>query len=165
VRHDYRMPVDQRVMDWYHLECFCLIMKEKRLRIVLTCGCFDILHVGHARMLRRAATLGDILVVGLNTDHSIRCLKGQTRPVVTLADRMEMVASLDGVDAVVAFDQSDPRALITLIKPDVYVKGGDYRVEDLVERDTVTEVGATGVVLQYDAGHSSSALYEALKRL
>lgn len=109
--------------------------------IVFTNGCFDLLHPGHVHLLRSAAEFGDVLVVGINSDESLRALKGPNRPVIGEADRAAMVAAIGGVDAVVIFDELDPIALIEVLRPDVLVKGADYRIEDIVGYEEVRAYG------------------------
>src|SRR5262249_32722248 len=113
-------------------------------RVVFTNGCFDILHRGHVSYLRRARELGDALVVGVNTDAGVRRLKGPTRPVNTLEDRLAVLAALRCVDHLVPFDEDTPCELVRLVRPDVFVKGGDYTIDRLPEAKIVEELG--GVV-------------------
>src|SRR5687768_12233270 len=110
-----------------------LLETRREQTIVFTNGCFDILHVGHARYLAQARELGDILIVGLNSDRSVREIKGESRPLVPESERAELLAHLESVDYVCLFDESRPDALIELVKPAIHVKGGDYREEDLPE--------------------------------
>lgn len=132
-------------------------------KLVFTNGVFDILHAGHAIYLESARALGDLLIVGLNSDASARGLgKGPGRPVFELADRARVVAALRCVDAVVAFDEPTPEATIAALKPDVHVKGGDYRAEDMPETPLVRSYGGEVVILPYVAGRSTT---EALRRL
>lgn len=137
--------------------------RESGMTVVLTCGCFDLLHVGHARLLRAAADLGDLLVVGLNEDFMIQNLKGRGRPIRPLAERAELVASLQGVSFVTSFRDPDPRGLIERLKPDVYVKGADYAGKPLPESDTVTKNGGQVVFAPYTPDHSTTALIRRLK--
>ncbi len=127
-------------------------------RIVFTNGCFDLLHPGHVRLLREAAALGDFLVVGLNSDTSVSRLKGPARPLNPEQARAEVLSALEAVDAVVIFDQDTPLDLITAIRPDVLVKGGDYRPEDVVGRDEVEAAGGKLVLIPVLAGHSTTQL-------
>jgi D-beta-D-heptose 7-phosphate kinase/D-beta-D-heptose 1-phosphate adenosyltransferase len=126
--------------------------------IVFTNGCFDLLHVGHIRLLREAAALGDFLVVGLNSDTSVRQLKGPSRPINGEDDRAELLAALEAVDAVTVFDAETPLALIQAIRPDVLVKGGDYRPDEVVGRAEVEAGGGRLVLVPLAEGHSSSRL-------
>jgi rfaE bifunctional protein nucleotidyltransferase chain/domain len=110
-------------------------------RVVFTNGCFDLLHPGHVRYLAAARALGDVLVVGLNSDPSVRRLKGVPRPILGAAERAEVLAGLAAVDHVIVFDDDTPRALITALAPDVLVKGADWADEDIVGRDEVLAAG------------------------
>lgn len=131
--------------------------------VVATGGCFDLLHTGHVRLLRQARQLGDALVVLINSDDSVRGLKGVDRPIVTAADRARVLAALGCVDAVGVFDEPTPERLLDLVRPDVWVKGGDYAVEDLPEADVVHRHGGEVVILPTVAGYSSSHLIAAAR--
>jgi D-beta-D-heptose 7-phosphate kinase/D-beta-D-heptose 1-phosphate adenosyltransferase len=132
-------------------------------RIVFTNGCFDILHRGHTTYLNRAKALGDVLVVGVNTDAGVRRLKGDERPINQLEDRIEVLAALSCVDHVVAFGEDDPRRLIRSVRPHVFVKGGDYTRELLPEASVVEELGGTVVVLPYEADRSTTGIIERIR--
>jgi D-beta-D-heptose 7-phosphate kinase/D-beta-D-heptose 1-phosphate adenosyltransferase len=131
-------------------------------KIVFTNGCFDILHAGHVRLLRQAAALGDFLVVGLNSDASVRRLKGPTRPLNNEEARSELLAALEPVDAVVAFEEDTPFALIEALGPDVLVKGGDYRPDEVVGREVVEARGGQLVLVPLVEGHSTTNLARRL---
>ncbi|WP_169510944.1 D-glycero-beta-D-manno-heptose 1-phosphate adenylyltransferase, partial [Actinomycetospora chiangmaiensis] len=133
-------------------------------RVVATGGCFDLLHAGHARTLAAARALGDVLIVCLNSDDSVRRLKGPERPVVGQADRAELLAALGCVDAVAVFTEDDPQALIARLRPDVWVKGGDYAADDLPEAPLVRSWGGEVVAVPYHAGRSSTRLLAAANR-
>jgi rfaE bifunctional protein nucleotidyltransferase chain/domain len=133
-------------------------------KIVATGGCFDILHTGHARTLRAARSLGDFLVVCLNSDASVRRLKGPQRPVNSQHDRAEMLRALDCVDAVVVFDGDTPCDVLRELRPDVWVKGGDYSAETLPESEVVREWGGESVVVPYHAGRSTTRLVDLLSQ-
>jgi rfaE bifunctional protein nucleotidyltransferase chain/domain len=133
--------------------------------VVATGGCFDILHTGHARTLRAARQLGDFLVVCLNSDASVRRLKGPARPVNNERDRAEMLRSLHCVDAVVVFDGDTPCEVLRELRPDVWVKGGDYSAETLPESRVVQEWGGQSVVVPYHAGRSTTRLVDLLSRV
>jgi D-beta-D-heptose 7-phosphate kinase/D-beta-D-heptose 1-phosphate adenosyltransferase len=130
---------------------------------VFTNGCFDLLHRGHASLLARARTLGDRLVVGVNSDESVRHLKGSGRPYMPVEDRAYLLASLRCVDAVTVFDEDTPLALIRALQPDVLVKGGDYRPEEIVGADEVHAVGGRVCTLPLEEGLSSSDLVRRLR--
>ena len=127
-----------------------------RKKIVFTNGCFDILHVGHKRYLQQAATLGDILVVGVNSDASVKRLKGPTRPVNNEQDRAEMLSAMGFIDYVVIFDEDTPYELIKKIQPDVLVKGGDYKPEEVVGRDIVLARGGRLELISFVEGKSTT---------
>lgn len=132
-------------------------------RVVMTNGCFDILHPGHVRYLRQAKALGDRLIVAVNSDVSVRQLKGDTRPVNGLQDRMEMLAALESVDWVVAFDEDTPRELICQVRPDVLVKGGDYLPEQIAGAECVLASGGQVQVLSFWEGHSTSRIIDKMR--
>lgn len=117
--------------------------------IVLTNGCFDILHIGHVRYLQDARALGDLLVVGVNSDDSVRRLKGPDRPVVPEFERVEILSALECVDYVTIFTEETPIELIIALRPDIHVKGGDYRPEDMPEAETVLSVGGRIEIVPY----------------
>ena len=127
-------------------------------RIVFTNGCFDILHVGHARLLRQAKAEGDALIVGINTDTSVRRLKGPTRPIHDEGSRAELLGALECVDLVTTFDAETPLALIEAIRPDVLVKGGDYRPDEVVGREVVEGSGGRLVLIPLVEGHSTTGI-------
>ncbi len=133
--------------------------------MVFTNGCFDLLHPGHVSYLRAARSLGDALVVGLNSDASVGRLKGPLRPIVPEKDRAIMLAALKFVDAVVVFDEDTPERLMRELKPAVYVKGGDYRIEDLPEAEVAAQVGAEVRILPFKPGYSTTALIEKIKHI
>ena len=133
-------------------------------RLVFTNGCFDILHRGHVEYLAAARALGDMLVVGLNTDASVARLKGPHRPYASLADRAAVLAALTSVDVITPFDSDTPRALIAALLPDVLVKGGDYAVEEVVGRDEVRAAGGEVVVVPYLPGRSTTELVGRIRR-
>ena len=138
--------------------------KKRGERVVLTNGCFDILHAGHVAYLEEAKACGDRLVVAVNDDDSVRRLKGADRPVNTLLDRMAVLAGLAAVDWVVPFAEDTPAELIAKVVPDVLVKGGDYRVEQIAGGDTVLKSGGEVRALAFKPGRSTSALIDALRR-
>lgn len=132
-------------------------------RLVFTNGCFDLIHRGHVAYLHEARRLGEFLVVGVNTDASVRRLKGAGRPVVPEGDRAYVLAALACVDAVTLFDEDTPRELIAALLPDVLVKGGDYRPDQVVGREEVERAGGRVVVIPYMEGWSTSALLERIR--
>jgi D-beta-D-heptose 7-phosphate kinase/D-beta-D-heptose 1-phosphate adenosyltransferase len=137
--------------------------RPRSRKIVFTNGCFDLLHRGHAEYLAAARALGDVLIVGLNTDASVRKLKGPGRPVVSELDRAYVIASLEAVDAVTLFEEDTPRALIAALLPDVLVKGGDYRPDGVVGREEVEAAGGHVVIIPFIAGRSTTELLDQIR--
>jgi D-beta-D-heptose 7-phosphate kinase / D-beta-D-heptose 1-phosphate adenosyltransferase len=137
--------------------------RERGRRIVFTNGCFDILHSGHITYLNRAKALGDVLVVGVNSDASVRRLKGDQRPINSLDDRVQVLAAMSCVDHIVAFDEDTPVELIRAVRPDVFVKGGDYSRETLPEASVVEEMGGTVQILPYVADRSTTGIIERIR--
>jgi D-beta-D-heptose 7-phosphate kinase/D-beta-D-heptose 1-phosphate adenosyltransferase len=138
--------------------------RAKKQRIVFTNGCFDLMHVGHTRYLQAAKALGDILVVGINSDASVKTLdKAPDRPIVPETQRAEIVAALSCVDHVVIFDETDPLQLITALQPDVLVKGGDWPIDKIVGRDVVERRGGTVKTIPLIPGQSTTALIRRIR--
>jgi len=133
-------------------------------RVVFTNGVFDLLHYGHVAYLQRARKLGDALFVAVNTDRSTRCLKGPSRPLVTQSDRMRTLAALGCVDCVTAFDEATPEALIARVRPDVLVKGADYRLRSIVGADLVRSFGGRVARIPLLKGRSTSSLVAKIRR-
>jgi rfaE bifunctional protein nucleotidyltransferase chain/domain len=131
-------------------------------KLVFTNGCFDIIHPGHADYLERARSMGESLVVGLNSDVSVRRLKGPLRPINDQASRARVLAALQCVDYVVIFDEDTPLELIQKVRPDVLVKGGDWSVERIVGREVVEEAGGTVSSIPLLAGHSTTATVDRI---
>lgn len=130
--------------------------REAGKTVVFTNGCFDILHVGHVRYLRQARAMGELLIVGLNTDKSVRVLKGSNRPVNSQDNRAEVLAALEFVDYVVLFDEDTPVELIKDIKPDIDVKGGDYNIEDMPEARIMRDLGGRVEIIPYSVTQSEA---------
>ena len=128
------------------------ILRAAGKKIVFTNGCFDLIHTGHTRYLARAKSLGDILIVAVNSDASVRGIKGEKRPINTEADRMETLAALESVDFVVLFNEPDPHRIIAELQPDVLVKGGDWPIEKIIGRDIVEARGGRVVSVGYIEG-------------
>jgi rfaE bifunctional protein nucleotidyltransferase chain/domain len=144
------------------LEAILEEARRRGARVVFTNGCFDVLHVGHARYLEEARALGDLLVVGLNSDSSVQELKGPRRPIVPEAERAELLAGLTAVDYVVVFHEHTPDALIRRIRPDVHVKGGDYLADDLPEAALVRSLGGEVTVVSLAEGRSTTDLVRTI---
>lgn len=138
-------------------------LKKKKERVVFTNGCFDILHRGHVEYLERARDLGDVLVVGLNTDASVRRLKGAGRPVVEQDDRAHVLAGLASVGYVCLFDEETPQKLIEMLVPDVLVKGADWAVADVVGREVVEAAGGSVRTIEFLPNRSTSRIIEKIR--
>jgi rfaE bifunctional protein nucleotidyltransferase chain/domain len=148
-----------------HRDLLATIAEHRRRghRIVFTNGCFDVLHRGHVAYLRQARALGDVLVVALNGDASVRRLKGPQRPVNPLADRAGVVGALDCVDLVTSFDEDSPVALLERVRPQIYAKGGDYTPQMLPETPVVQRLGGQVRVLDYLSDHSTTAIVDRIR--
>lgn len=138
-------------------------MKRAGKRLVFTNGCFDLLHAGHVRYLSEARALGHALVVALNSDRSVRELKGEGRPILNEQERAEVIAALEAVDYVIIFDEETPRELIATLLPDVLVKGGDWPLDEIVGRDEVEAAGGRVLSLPYVEGSSTSDIIERIR--
>ena len=141
----------------------CDTVRAEGATIVFTNGCFDILHAGHVRYLTAAGAMGDLLVIGLNSDASVRRLKGEGRPIVSEEDRAEVLDALRAVDVVTIFDEPTAEELIRLIRPDVYVKGGDYTIDTLPEAKIVQAAGGRVEFIPFVDGHSTTSVIEKIK--
>ncbi len=139
--------------------------KRKDKRIVFTNGCFDLLHAGHCHYLQKAKELGDILIVGLNSDSSIRRIKGAPRPIVPQDQRAFILSSLKAVDYVVIFEEDTPIRLIKAIKPHILVKGGDWKPENIPGRDFVESYGGKVITVPFEHDTSTSKIIERIKKL
>jgi D-beta-D-heptose 7-phosphate kinase/D-beta-D-heptose 1-phosphate adenosyltransferase len=131
--------------------------------VVFTNGCFDLLHRGHVHILREARGKGDILIVGINSDRSVRGIKGPARPILAETDRIELIAAMEMVNYVVLFDESDPRKLIEAIKPNVLAKGGDWGQDGVVGADIVEREGGRVAVIPYLKGFSTTEIIERIR--
>ncbi len=132
------------------------------LKLVFSNGCFDLLHAGHVRYLQTAAALGDIFILGLNSDSSVRKLKGPSRPVMPQADRALLLSALAAIDCVVIFEEETPARLIEMVLPDVLVKGGDYLAEEIVGYETVTKNGGRVEIVPFLAGKSTTNMINSI---
>lgn len=140
------------------IEAFAATLKEAGAKVVFTNGCFDILHAGHVRYLAEARSLGDCLILGLNSDASVKRLKGENRPVNGEADRAEVVGALAAVDYVVLFEEDTAETLISKVKPDIYAKGADYRLETLPEAKIVESYGGSVAFIDLVPGKSTTRI-------
>ncbi|MDQ6893452.1 MAG: adenylyltransferase/cytidyltransferase family protein [Acidobacteriota bacterium] len=142
----------------------CAVERERSRLIVFANGAFDLLHAGHVRYLEAAKAEGDWLVVGVNSDESVRAAKGPSRPIVPESERAEIVAALACVDAVVLFDEASPAGLIAELAPDVHAKGTDYTAETVPERDVVRSYGGRTAIVGDPKDHATSDLVERIRR-
>jgi rfaE bifunctional protein nucleotidyltransferase chain/domain len=133
-------------------------------RIVFTNGVFDLLHPGHLRYLQRSRELGDVLIVGVNSDRSVRANKGESRPITPELERVEILEAMRCVDAVVVFDEETPHDIINALQPDILVKGADWAEDAIVGRDIVEARGGKVVRMQIENGHSTTAIVERIRR-
>jgi rfaE bifunctional protein nucleotidyltransferase chain/domain len=153
-----------KVADWEAAARWVRSLKAQGQKVVFTNGCFDLLHPGHVAYLEAARSLGDALVVGVNTDASARRLnKGPGRPVSPEGDRARVLAALACVDRVVLFEEDTPLALITALQPDILVKGGDYAVPEIVGREVVEGMGGQVLALPFVPGYSTTALLARIR--
>lgn len=139
-------------------------LRAEARRLVFTNGCFDILHVGHVRYLQAARSLGDALLVAINSDAAVRALKGDSRPVMNEAERAEMLAALGAVSYVTVFDELSPRKLIARLLPDVLVKGGDYNLDEIHGREEVEAAGGRVLALPFIEGASTTDIIERIRK-
>jgi len=141
-------------------------MRENGRKLIFTNGCFDLLHVGHVRYLQAARALGDALLVAINSDESVRALKGEGRPLNRADDRAELIAALECVDHVVIFPEVRATQLLEIVRPAIYVKGGDYTKDSLhdEERAALERIGTEIRILPFEAGHSTSGLLEKVRQ-
>ena len=154
-------PICAKIASWEQAQLLIKNWQQQGKKVIFTNGCFDILHIGHANYLAQARNLGDKLVVGLNADSSVRALKGATRPLVDEEARAGLLASLACVDMVVLFAEQTPEQLLSVLRPDVLVKGGDYQLEQVLGREYVQEVA----LLDFTEGYSTSNLVEKISKL
>jgi rfaE bifunctional protein nucleotidyltransferase chain/domain len=131
--------------------------------VVFTNGCFDLLHRGHVHVLRQAKAAGDLLIVAINSDQSVKAIKGPTRPVAAEIDRLELIAAMEMVDYVILFDEPDPSKLITAIKPNVLAKGGDWGADEVVGADIVERQGGRVLLVPYLKGYSTTEIIERIR--
>jgi len=138
------------------------ILQATGKKIVFTNGCFDLIHTGHTRYLTKAKSFGDLLVVAVNSDSSVRMIKGEKRPINTQAERAETLAALESVDFVTIFDEPDPHKIISELQPDVLVKGGDWPVEKIIGREVVEARGGDVISVGYIEGASTTGIIEKI---
>ena len=139
-----------------------LFWRKKSHKMVFTNGCFDLLHSGHVRYLQTAASFGDILILGLNSDSSVKKLKGPHRPITNQDDRAYLLSAIEAIDCIVIFEEETPKRLIQIVNPDVLVKGGDYLPEDVIGHDNVIENGGCVKIVPYVEGKSTSRIVNSI---
>ena len=156
--------VQSKIIDIKDIDSYLTYWNLKNQKIVFTNGCFDILHRGHVEYLAQAANFGNVLIIGLNTDNSVRKIKGDNRPVQDEIARATILASLQFVTAVIMFDEDTPYNLIKKIQPDILIKGSDYKIEDIVGYDIVQAKGGEVVTIDFIEGYSTTSIIEKLKK-
>jgi len=154
------LHIEEKIVPWSFFKENDVKLHSQK--IVFTNGCFDVLHFGHVQYLLEARKLGDLLVVGLNSDASVRRLKGESRPINGENERAFVLAALEFVDYVVVFEEDTPKKLIETVRPDVLVKGGDYQIENIVGADFVMQNGGTVTTIPFVEGFSSTRIIEQL---
>jgi D-glycero-beta-D-manno-heptose 1-phosphate adenylyltransferase len=154
------MRARQKIKSPQDLKAICDAVRNQGGKVVFTNGCFDLLHIGHVRYLEEARNLGNILIVAVNTDASVRRIKGPDRPLVSENERAELVASLHCVDFVTLFDTPDPLPLIKYLSPDILVKGADWPINEIIGADEVLQAGGQVVPIDLVPDRSTSGLIE-----
>ena len=152
-----------KLKSFEEIGAIAALARSNNQKIVFTNGCFDLLHRGHVHLLRTAKGYGDLLIVGINSDSSVKAIKGPSRPVLPQKDRTELIAAMEMVDYVVLFDEPDPYRLIRSIRPSVLAKGGDWVKEKIIGNDFVEEDGGRVVLIPYIKGFSSTEIIERIR--
>jgi D-beta-D-heptose 7-phosphate kinase/D-beta-D-heptose 1-phosphate adenosyltransferase len=154
--------MQKKIKTVLELRPLLAILRASGKKIVFTNGCFDLIHTGHTRYLAKAKSFGDILIVAVNSDSSVRMIKGAKRPINSEADRMETLAALEVVDFVTLFHEPDPYRIISELQPDVLVKGGDWPIEKIIGRDVVEARGGKVINVPYVEGASTTGIIEKI---
>ena len=154
--------IRKKIFDVNDLVPIISDLKNKNLRIVFTNGCFDLIHTGHTRYLAAARGAGDKLIVAVNSDNSVRKIKGNKRPIIPLEERMEVLSGFEFVDFVISFEEPDPYNVIKAIKPNVLIKGGDWPLDKIIGRDIVQGEGGEVFTIPVIPGRSTSAIVERI---
>lgn len=155
--------IEKKVMDAVSLSEQIRKWRDQGCKIVFTNGCFDILHLGHVDYLARAADYGDKMIIGLNSDHSVSRIKGPTRPINDERSRAMVLAALGCVSAITVFDEPTPYELISLVQPDVLIKGADYKPKEIVGYDIVTSRGGSVKTIPFVNGYSTTAIEQRIR--
>ncbi len=156
--------LEKKIQDLRKLKKLIPCLKAQHKKIVFTNGCFDLLHYGHVKYLQDARKKGDILVVGINSDTSVKRIKGKPRPVVNEKDRLRLVAALESVDYIVLFKEDTPLKIIKFIKPDVLIKGADWNKNNIVGRDFVLSYGGRVSTIKFVKGYSTTNLIKKIAK-
>lgn len=154
----------KKIQNLRNLKQIILKLKKKKKTIVFTNGCFDLLHYGHVEYLQKAKKSGDILIVALNSDASVRRLKGKKRPLTPLRYRMQILAALAVVDFVTSFNELTPRKIIEALRPDVLLKGGDWKLDNIIGKDILESYGGKIITIAYTTGFSTSNLIKKIAK-
>lgn len=162
-RSCYPFNVSGKLKTIEELQAIIAQAKANGRKVVFTNGCFDLLHRGHLHTLRQAKACGDVLVVGINSDRSVKGIKGSGRPIMPESDRVELLAALEMVDYVITYDDADPYRLIAALLPDVLVKGGDWAAEKIIGADIVEHNGGKVAVIPYLPGFSTTEIIERIR--
>ena len=157
------MAVSGKLKSLEEIKAIVVGARNNGKRVAFTNGCFDLLHRGHVHVLRAARACADLLIVGINSDQSVKQIKGPARPVLPESDRCELVGAMEMVDFVVLFNEPDPYSLISAIRPDVLVKGGDWNTDKIIGGDLVEKAGGEVVVVPYIKGFSTTEIVERIK--
>ena len=157
------MSVSGKLKSLEEIKAIVIGARNNGKRVAFTNGCFDLLHRGHVQVLRAARACADLLIVGINSDQSVRQIKGPARPVLPESERCELVGAMEMVDFVILFDDRDPYSLISAIRPDVLVKGGDWNTDKIIGADLVKEAGGEVMVVPYIKGFSTTEIIERIK--
>ena len=156
--------INFKILDESNLKQQLAIWRFLNKKIVFTNGCFDIIHLGHIDYLSKAKDLGDILLIGLNTDDSVKRLKGNNRPIKNQLERSVLLASLQFVDGVILFDEDTPYNLIKKVKPEILVKGSDYKKEEIIGVDIIESVGGEIITIDFLEGYSTTSILDKIKK-
>jgi D-beta-D-heptose 7-phosphate kinase/D-beta-D-heptose 1-phosphate adenosyltransferase len=159
------MNKDKKIQKQNDLEKIRNQLKHRDEKIVFTNGCFDLLHSGHIHLFREAKKLGDVLIVAVNTDESVKKIKGAARPIFPLEERLEVLEAIDDIDYLTSFSEETPRQVITRLLPDVLVKGGDWKPDEVVGREEVEGAGGEVVIIPYLEGRSTSQIIKEFSKL
>lgn len=159
-----RELIDRKLHTVASIQPFLHSWRLQDKKIVFTNGCFDLLHLGHIDYLSRAASKGNILIIGVNTDRSVQALKGPSRPITNEFSRTSLLAALFFVDAVILFDEATPLELITAIQPDILIKGSDYTIANIVGADIVLQRGGSVETIDFVPGYSTSSIEQKIKK-